>query len=358
MKRGCFYELYWFLLFLLTVFTACIGQEKPIGEEEDPIQELSKLLYPPTHQQIAPYIRNMMQDKNGHLWLGTNGYGAVHFNGDSLFYYSRKQGFAGTQITGMAQDKEGNLWFSTDRGVVKYDWSTTENGEKTFINFKDPKASSNSRIWSILPDSKGIIWLGTVDGVYRLEGTNYSPFELPYTEEEGDHDFHSTRTIWSITEDRQGNIWFGTNGNGAFKYDGHTFYQYMEKDGLTDNSVDHILEDSNGNIWFGTRFGGLSHFDGTHFLNYTQNDSIGSDEVYVVCEDKAGNIWFSSKGYGVYRYDGKVFTNFYEEKGLRVRAVQTIFEDNEGRLWVGGGGGLFQFNGQSFFNVTKNGPWK
>ena len=78
----------------------------------------------------------------------------------------------------------------------------------------------------------------------------------------------------------------------------------------------------------------------------------------MIYEDKKGNIWFSSEGYGVYRYDGVSFTNFFKEQGLLVKAVQVIFEDKAGRLWVGGGGGLYQFNGESFFNVTKDGPWK
>jgi ligand-binding sensor domain-containing protein len=38
-------------------------------------------------------------------------------------------------------------------------------------------------------------------------------------------------------------------------------------------------------------------------------------------------------------------------------APQAIFEDKEGRLWVGGGGGLYQFDGKSFFHVTKHGPF-
>jgi hypothetical protein len=73
----------------------------------------------------------------------------------------------------------------------------------------------------------------------------------------------------------------------------------------------------------------------------------------------------SSEGYGVYRYtpaenetSGGSFTNFSKEQGLGVRAVQTIFEDKEGRFWVGGGGGLYRFNGKSFVNVKKYGPWK
>ena len=125
------------------------------------------------------------------------------------------------------------------------------------------------------------------------------------------------------------------------------------------------MEDSNGNLWFGTRFGGVSRYDGITFTNYTANDSIGNNEVCAIYEDKAGNIWFSSEGFGVYRYDGESFVNYGQKQGLGVMAVQTIFEDKEGRFWVGGGGGLYRFNGNSlpdgkagFFNVTKNGPWE
>ena len=125
------------------------------------------------------------------------------------------------------------------------------------------------------------------------------------------------------------------------------------------------MEDSKGNIWFGTRFGGVSRYDGLTFTNYTEKNSIGNNEVCVIYEDKKGNIWFSSEGYGVYRYNGESlpngkasFTNYSQKQGLDVRAVQTIFEDKEGRLWVGGGGGLYRYDGKSFFNVTKNGPWK
>ena len=71
-----------------------------------------------------------------------------------------------------------------------------------------------------------------------------------------------------------------------------------------------------------------------------------------------GNIWMSSEGYGVYRYDGKSFRNFGENEGLGVKAVQTIFQDKDEVIWVGGGGGLYRFDGIFFVNVTRNGPWE
>ncbi|MCB0535322.1 MAG: hypothetical protein KDD14_24155, partial [Saprospiraceae bacterium] len=69
------------------------------------------------------------------------------------------------------------------------------------------------------------------------------------------------------------------------------------------------------------------------------------------------NIWFAAENHGVYRYDGASFTNFNTTDGLNTNGVLCIFEDQQGRFWLGGWGGLFRFDGTSFFSVTKDGPW-
>lgn len=353
MKTKAFtFPRFYFLLFCL--ITACTEQEKPIKEHQlVPETELISN----AEAQIAEYVRNTVQDKNGGLWFGTNNLGVAHYNGDSLLYYSNEQGFGGGQITGMVEDLDENLWFATNQGVVKYDWSTTKEGDKLFTNYAAKDFFEKAKPWSIYADSKGIIWVGTSDKVYRFDGTQWEPFELPYAKDDETVGLLTDVVTWSILEDRKGNFWFGTNGNGAIKFNGKAFRQFTVKDGLTDNSVDGILEDRKGNLWFGTRFGGLSFYNGQGFINYTSHDVISNDEVCIMYEDKAGNIWFSAEGFGVYRYDGVFFTNFGSEQGLGVAAVQTIFEDREGQFWVGGGGGLYRFDGQSFFNVTKSGPW-
>ena len=59
------------------------------------------------------------------------------------------------------------------------------------------------------------------------------------------------------------------------------------------------------------------------------------------------------------RYDGKSFTVFRENSGLVPNYwVQSIFEDKDGTLWLACSGGVFRFNGTSFINVTRNGPWR
>lgn len=363
------------------LWTSCKGQEKASDKVQQSKEGPMNPEAPP-NQQIAEYIRHIFQDKNGNFWFGTNGYGAAYYGvspknsvggENEVSYYSIAQGFGGYQITGITEDPNRNIWFATDQGVVKYDWSSNSDGSKKFINYSSQQYFGGQRFWSIFADSNGYIWAGAEKGIFRFDGLIWAPFELPYPEDVSGN-FITSRTTWSISEDSQGNIWFSTNGYGAFKYaqsngmeGDQLFTQYSEKDGLTDNSVDVIMEDRNGNIWFGTRHGGISRYDGVTFTNYTADDSIGDNEVCIIYEDKEGNIWFSSEGFGVYRYNshpaGLVgqesrFSNFSQDQGLGVRAVQDIFEDRDGHLWVGGGGGLYRLKGETFINVTINGPWE
>ena len=356
------------LLIAITLMTACGGQQKSNVTTTPDVQEEVKV----TDPQIAEYIRHIFEDKNGGLWFGTNGYGAVHYDGDSLRYYSVEQGFGGYQITGIAEDPDKNIWFATDEGVVKYEWTDNAKGEKQFINYTDEKYFDGQRFWSVCADSKGNIWAGAERGIYRYDGVEWEAFHLPYPDTIIG-DFITEATAWSIIEDSKGNMWYSSNGFGAYRYDGETFTRYSQEDGLTDNAVDHILEDSQGNVWFGTRFGGVSVFDGKTFVTYAQrNNDIGNDEVCCIYEDRSGDIWFSSEGYGIYRYDPPTadkpevsFTNYGQEQGLGVRAVQTIYEDSQGRFWVGGGGGLYRYEetalpvrSEGFVNVRRGGPWR
>ena len=56
----------------------------------------------------------------------------------------------------------------------------------------------------------------------------------------------SFNDISSIMEDRYNNLWFGTSNRGAIMFDGKTFTQYSEKEGLSSNVVTPIEEDSQG----------------------------------------------------------------------------------------------------------------
>ncbi len=306
--------------------------------------------------QISEYIREVFQDREGVFWFGTNGDGVVRFDGESLTYISEEQGLAGRAIRGILQDSEGALWFATSGGVSRY-----ESGK--FTNYTVAEGLSDNNVWSIMLDSTGVIWVGTGAGVCRFEGESFVQFLLPGDKAEKPATRFSPSVVFGMFEDQVGNLWFGTHGGGVHVYDGELFTSYTQEDGLAGNYVRCIVGDRHGRIWIGTNGGGASCYDGKSFQNFTRKNGLNNDRIYEILEDKAGNLWFSTLGAGACRYDGETFTPFREDYNLMINGsparghVQEFFEDKDGILWLGCSGGLFRFDGESFINVTRNGPW-
>lgn len=307
-------------------------------------------------KQISEYIREVFQDRDGVYWFGTNGDGLARYDGASLTYISVKDGLAGSAIRGILQAPDGGMWFATEGGVSRYV------GGK-FTNYMTADGLSDNSVWCIFRDRTGVIWAGTHEGVCRFDGNSWTPFDLPRVDVDEPESRFTPKVVFSIFEDKAGNLWFGTDGEGAHKYDGKAFTSYTTKEGLAGNVVRSIYGDRRGRIWIGTNGGGVSCFDGTAFRNFTAKDGLSNDRVYEILEDRAGNMWFSTLGAGACRYDGKTFKAFGVDHELIINGrparshVQEFFEDRDGVLWLGCSGGLFRLDGETFINVTRDGPW-
>ncbi len=300
--------------------------------------------------QISEYVRKVFQDREGDFWFGTNGDGVCRYDGKSLKYFSVEQGFGGRAVRGILQDEDGAMWFGTDGGVSRYK-------DGAFTNYTLANGLFDNEVWSMMRDRSGAIWVGTQAGVSRFDGASFVPFPIPRAEVENPVSRFNPTVVWSMAEDQQGNIWFGTDGEGARKYDGKSFTTYTTKNGLAGDTVRCVYADRGGRIWLGTDGAGVSRYDGTSFKHFTTKDGLSNDRVFGVLEDKAGDLWFSTLGAGACRYDGTSFTAYGPSSGLTRTHVQSMFEDKDGTLWFGCSGGLFRFDGKSFINVTRNGPW-
>ena len=222
------------------------------------------------------------------------------------------------------------------------------NGE-TFTHFTKKEGLSNNYVKSILEDSQGNLWFGTLGGgVSMYNGETFTHF----TQKEG----LSNNYVLSILEDVQGNLWFGTNGGGVSMYNGETFTHFTEKEGLSDNTVLSILEDSQGNLWFGTYGGGVSMYNGETFTHFTENEGLSSNYVYSILEDSHGNLWFGTNGGGVNMYNGKSFTYFTKNEGLSNNSVLSILEDRSSNIWLSTERGLnlIMFDPDSVSNTMNS----
>ncbi|MBK7940139.1 MAG: hypothetical protein IPJ82_25020 [Lewinellaceae bacterium] len=359
MKRVYFYPPVRPALFMLFFITACSGQpDSNALKSNDFVPEV----LPKTGAQISEYVVEIFEDKKGNLWFGTVSDGAVRYDGKTLTYLSTKDGLCDNTVASITQDNEGNMWFGTHNGASKYDG-------KTFTNFGIRKACMAPVVtfWRI---KRGNIWAGTNHGAFRFNGSSFSEFKIPELVIENPSYKWVAGKIWTLMEDKKGNIWFARDGFGACKYDGTSFTHFTSKDGLCSNIVSRIMEDKQGNIWFGTltsdfpkntKEGGLSRYDGKTFSNYPEIKALAKMTFIPFMKIKRGTsglvqrileriVMTGQHSPCLKRRTGKTLTVHF--------GVQAILEDKNGTLWFGFSGGLFRFNGTSFFNITQDGPWK
>ena len=362
------------LLFLMLCNSACSGQtETPDQtreiENEDQqfsVPFLEELQYDP---QIGKFVVTAFEDSKGHLWFGTIENGAARYDGHSLSYFTEQEGLARNIVVDFEEDKKGNLWIATHGGLSSY------NG-KNFTNYSTKDGLCHNRVSELLFDQQGNLWIGTWAGVCRYDGISFETIPIPKPAIKL-LSYQSTMDwVTSILEDQEGNIWIGRDGYGVCKFDGNSFRHFTKEDGLPSNNVQAIMQDKDGTIWFGCRVaekdnpdpngrigaGGLATYDGQSFQQYTEIEGLSNNDIYSIYQDQSGAIWVGANGVGVYRFDGTDFKLFHKTNRADLMpygfGVQAILEDRSGKLWFGLSGGLFRLRGDTIFNVTKTGPWE
>jgi len=350
--------------------------------------------------QIAEYVVAALEDRQGNLWFGTNGQGVARYEpstplrpGGVLRYFSLEDGLIGDVVTDIAEDREGRLWFGTHTGASRYDPAAAlEAGRAVFHGF-GREAGLRGSGCKLLVARDGTLWAGTNEGAFRFDGARFHEFALPTPTIERPSYKIVPGKVWDLCEDSQGNIWFARDGYGACKYDpsaaqaadGSPFTHFTQADGLCSNNVASIEEDAQGRMWFGSitsdhpqyvAEGGVSRLDPSEpraaqrpaLTQFPEVRGLTANDVYNLYVDRAGNVWIGAVRVGAYRFEttaarsagGQPFTLFDTTDRPDLTAVfgvQAMVEDRHGTLWFGFSGGLFRFQGASFVNVTRDGPW-
>lgn len=126
----------------------------------------------------------------------------------------------------------------------------------TFHHITQKDGLSYNIINSFLKDSRGMLWIGTYNGLNKYDGAHF------YTYQSG-HEKNTlpSNTVHDLAEDRKGNIW-GATDNGVFCLNANTgrFRNYLIPNKLGWTGVHNIVCDNDGVIWV-TNFFNLSFFN-------------------------------------------------------------------------------------------------
>ncbi|HRZ38566.1 MAG TPA: carboxypeptidase-like regulatory domain-containing protein, partial [Candidatus Paceibacterota bacterium] len=102
----------------------------------------------------------ILQDRRGHLWLGTGGGGLVHFDGARFTMYTREDGLPSDDVAGLVEDGQGNLWMTPSRhcpkGVTRLDPTT-----KQLLTYDSADGLALDIVGALTVDREGRVWLAT-----------------------------------------------------------------------------------------------------------------------------------------------------------------------------------------------------
>jgi len=126
----------------------------------------------------------MTQDRYGNYWIGDFIYGLYRTTATSIVnqtllldkvivYKSLKpdSSFVNAWIQDLTTDRNGNLWqASLYSGVYKL--VLNEKGVKSFTHYSTSTGLTDNMITSVIPDSKGNVWLAGQKGISRVNNKN------------------------------------------------------------------------------------------------------------------------------------------------------------------------------------------
>lgn len=179
-------------------------------------------------------VRNVFRDREGALWIGTEGRGAYRLVGRRLTHYSTQEGLVNNFVRAFLQGRDGSVWIATDEGVSRW-------RPERITNYRVSNGLAYFSTRSLLEDRRGDIWIGTDQGLSRLHQDSF--------EHDGATEGLKNEKIWAIHEDSDGGLWFGTRTGGLYRWRSGVLTRYTTAQGLASNGIYELLEDNKNNLW-------------------------------------------------------------------------------------------------------------
>ncbi len=315
------------------------------GYELEPFAVLPESV---SQNKLVPDIDAILIDQQQQLWIGSWGMGLSKVDtrtGEITHYSSKTDGklvLASDYVQSLLLDQSGVLWIGTDKGLQRL----LPDGSSQRIGAVDAaQALNHQRIWDLAQTEDGRVWIATGQGLHFWSAQEgLSPVYLPF--EQGDPN-NEMRTLFA-----EGNtLWIGGRSS-LFQFDTRSlmfssvpFYQDT-------TPIINVLEsDRQGNLLVGT-------FDGIYKVSLSSGQFDTFDNarqllaginVRSLLVDRSGLLWVGSREKGLFygRHQKSAFTDltsFGAQAASLATQPLTAIKVSDDYLWLGSSDQFHQIN--------------
>jgi ligand-binding sensor domain-containing protein/AraC-like DNA-binding protein len=315
-------------------------------------------------------ITTIVEDRHGHLWLGTSGGYLNYFCNGQFTAFDQTHGLDGKSISSIFESVNGNLWIGAyQNGLFRYN-------NKKFNRYIIPELKTNYSVNAIYEDDNGVLWIATNRGLISIKNPLASVNESRcieictagkdlinsyincfYKDQDGNmfmgtgfglHRFVNHRTgkvliehgapyniILCLYEDREGSLWIGTMDAGLKRIRDAVFHTFSVSGSYHFPFRKSLFESSKGNIWIGNFVGTLYKYSEGKIRNFLQLDYVPECRITAIEEDASGDLWVGTISMGLYHIRGKNPVQYTKKNGLKSNGIRVILSDSKNKLWVG-----------------------
>ena len=256
---------------------------------------------------------------------------------DLTFYLlDTELGLSNDEINDIEQDSFGFIWIATLEGLNRYDGTQ-------FVTYKNNNSNlSNNFIKQIQVNKDGNLLLATANSLnlYDLKLEKFKNLSL-------EHNLNNENLNY-VYYGKNGEIITGNEEKGIqiLNTDGSLeYYTHNENDNfsISSNTISCITQQGDSIVWVGTKNKGVNKINlktkQTTRISLIQNNNLSPSSINSLYTEKNGNIWIgTNNGLFVITKKGDTLSlkkNIIKEKGLSDNHVLCFEEDNLGQMWIG-----------------------
>ncbi|PVY43950.1 two-component regulator propeller domain-containing protein [Pontibacter virosus] len=250
--------------------------------------------------------------------------------------WSLEQGLPQSQVNDILQDHKGQLWVATLGGLSRFDGST-------FHTYTKRDGMSSNSINCLLLDSRHRIWIGTTDqGLMLLSRNSFYVYDQKAGLPLGG--------VHSITEDNEGTIWAATD-SGVYSLVKNKLARRTDLPRIRYND---ILFSATNELWAGSDWQGVYRINAKGANNYTSaNSTLPHNSINVLNQSPDGTIWIGTAN-GAATFKLNKLENFELPPGIESPNIRDFTTDNYGHQWLSLRlNGVLKYDGKKFQHLTR-----